>query len=174
MADPNAPSSLGMANPATASALFLREAEVRRGIELLYFGHSHLMRTLDDMLAREGLGRAHQRALYFIARRPGLVISDLIALLGITKQSLSRVIKDLETRALIKLSTGATDRRQKELRLTDTGASLEARLFAEMRSRMAAAYGDAGQDAVTGFWRVCEGLIPQSERRRIADLQSGG
>ncbi len=36
-----------------------------------------------------------------------------------------------------------------------------------------AAYGDAGQDAVTGFWRVCEGLVPPAERRRIADLQSG-
>ena len=165
--------SLKPTSHAAASALYLREAEVRRGIELLFFGHSYLMRALDDMLAKEGLGRAHQRALYFIARKPGLVISDLIALLGVSKQSLSRVLKDLEGEGLIALKTGASDRRQKELRLTPTGAELEARLFAEVRKGMAAAYGDAGQDAVTGFWRVCEGLIPASERRRIADLQSG-
>lgn len=157
----------------TASALFLREAEVRRGIELLYFGQSHLVRALDDMLAKEGLGRAHQRALYFIARKPGLVISDLLALLGITKQSLSRVIKELDAKGLIMMRTGRNDRRQKEVRLTEQGTALEARLFAEMRARMASAYGDAGQDAVTGFWRVCEGLVPPGERRRIADLQSG-
>ena len=169
----NNPGPYHSANPATASALFLREAEVRRGIELLYFGHSHLMRSIDDMLAREGLGRAHHRALYFIARKPGLVISDLIALLGITKQSLSRVIKDLEERDLLTLQTGRHDRRQKELHLTATGADLESQLFAAMRGQMAGAYGDAGQDAVTGFWRVCEGLIPPAERRRIADLQSG-
>ena len=169
----NNPGSHNPTNAATASALFLREAEVRRGIELLYFGHSHLMRAIDDMLAREGLGRAHHRALYFIARKPGLVISDLIALLGITKQSLSRVIKDLEERALLTLQTGRHDRRQKELHLTPAGAELEAGLFAKMRAQMASAYGDAGQDAVTGFWRVCEGLIPINERRRIADLQSG-
>src|SRR3546814_7261710 len=30
-----------------ASALFLREAEVRRGIEYLYFGHAALWRTID-------------------------------------------------------------------------------------------------------------------------------
>ncbi len=163
-------------NPATimtASALYLREAEVRRGIEMLYFGHNHLMRRLDELLAKEGLGRAHQRALYFIARRPGLVISDLIALLGVTKQSLSRVLKDLETHGLIAFATGRSDRRQKEVRLTDAGEDLEARLFTELRKAMAAAYSDAGQDAVTGFWRVCEGLIPQADRRRIADLQSG-
>ncbi len=157
----------------TASALFLREAEVRRGIELLFFGQSHLVRALDDILEKEGLGRAHQRALYFIARRPGLVISDLLALLGVTKQSLSRVLKELEARGLITLATGRSDRRQKELRLTDSGSVLEARLFVELRTRMAAAYGDAGQDAVSGFWRVCEGLVPKGERRRIADLQSG-
>lgn len=170
---PNNPSNIHSANPATASALFLREAEVRRGIELLYFGHSHLMRSIDDMLTAENLGRAHHRALYFVARKPGLVISDLIALLGITKQSLSRVIKDLEERSLLTLQTGRHDRRQKELHLTATGSELEAKLFAEMRGQMASAYGDAGQDAVTGFWRVCEGLIPMNERRRIADLQSG-
>ena len=168
MADPNNP-----AHSLTASALFLREAEVRRGIELLYFGHNYLVRALDDMLAKEGLGRAHQRALYFIARKPGLVISDLLALLGITKQSLSRVIKELDGKGLITMRTGRNDRRQKEVRLTEEGAALEARLFAEMRARMASAYGDAGQDAVTGFWRVCEGLVPPGERRRIADLQSG-
>lgn len=168
MPDPNNP-----AHSMTASALYLREAEVRRGIELLYFGHSHLVRALDDMLAKEGLGRAHQRALYFIARKPGLVISDLLALLGITKQSLSRVIKELDAKELISMRTGRNDRRQKEVRLTEEGAALEARLFAEMRTRMASAYGDAGQDAVTGFWRVCEGLVPPNERRRIADLQSG-
>lgn len=172
MADPNIYAGAS-ANPATASALFLREAEVRRGIELLYFGHSHLLRAIDDNLAKEGLGRAHHRALYFIARKPGLVISDLIALLGITKQSLSRVIKELEARKLLTLQTGRHDRRQKELHLTEEGAALEAKLFADMRTGMASAYGDAGQDAVTGFWRVCEGLIPASERRRIADLQRG-
>src|SRR3546814_19350047 len=52
-----------------ASALFLREAEVRRGIEYLFFGHAALWRTIDARLAEKELGRAHYRALYFIARQ---------------------------------------------------------------------------------------------------------
>src|SRR3546814_20566518 len=63
-----------------ASALFLREEEVRRGIEFLFFAHASLWRAIDARLAEKELGRAHYRALYFIARQPGLTISDLLAL----------------------------------------------------------------------------------------------
>jgi DNA-binding MarR family transcriptional regulator len=150
-----------------ASALFLREEEVRRGIELLYFGHSHMLRSIDEGLAAKGLGRAHHRALYFIARSPGLIISDLIALLGITKQSLSRVVRDLEQAGYLELKQGRNDRRQKEIRLTAAGVALEAELFAEMRVRMADAYAAAGQEAVTGFWHVCEGLIPAETLKAV-------
>src|SRR5690606_24559731 len=76
----------------SASPLFLRESEIRRGVELLYFGYSHLYRGIDEGLAKQGLGRAHHRALYFIARQPDLKVSDLLRILGITKQSLGRVL----------------------------------------------------------------------------------
>src|ERR1700712_4674814 len=84
----------------SASPLFLREPEIRRGVELLYFGYSHLTRTIDEGLAQQGLGRAHHRALYFIARQPDLTVSDLLRLLAITKQSLGRVLGDLSERRL--------------------------------------------------------------------------
>jgi DNA-binding MarR family transcriptional regulator len=157
-----------------ASALFLREAEVRRGIELLFFGHAHFWRTIDAALAERGLGRAEYRALYFIARQPGLTVSALLALLGITKQSLGRVLKPLEARELVIARPGGRDRRQKELRLTDAGREMEAALFVLLRDAMGRAYSAAGQDAVTGFWRVNEALIPQRERPRVARLGDGG
>lgn len=155
-----------------ASALFLREAEVRRGIEYLFFGHASLWRAIDMRLAENELGRAHYRALYFIARQPGLTISDLLALLGITKQSLGRVVKDLEARAMIATRPGNRDRRQKELRLTDAGRAIEAAIFAQLRDAMSRAYTQAGQAAVTGFWQVSEALVPARERGRIAKLGS--
>ena len=62
----------------SASPLFLREPEIRRGIELLYFGYSHMTRSIDEGLAQMGLGRAHHRALYFIARQPDLTVSQLL------------------------------------------------------------------------------------------------
>lgn len=166
MAVPNAP----LQSPA-ASPLFLREAEIRRGVELLYFGYSHLTRAIDEELGAQGLGRAHHRALYFIARQPNLTVSDLLKLLAITKQSLGRVLNDLSQRSLVESSAGAIDRRQKLLRLTTEGKALETKLFEALRERMSGAYGKAGQSAVTGFWQVLEGLIPVDEIGRIIALQ---
>lgn len=155
-----------------ASPLFLREGEVRRGVELLYFGYTRLTRSIDEGLAEHGLGRAHHRALYFIARQPDLTVSELLAYLAITKQSLGRVINDLTTRGYVETQPGKIDRRQKLLRLTGLGAAFEGQLFDSLRVKLASAYAAAGQESVTGFWRVLEGLIPENERDMVIALQA--
>src|SRR5204862_117628 len=124
----------------SASPLFLREPEIRRGLELLYFGNSHVTRSIDRGLARQGLGRAHHRALYFIARRPNMSVSDLLALLAITKQSLGRVLNELAERGLVESRPGERDRRQRLLRLTDAGAKLEGELYEAQREKLSGAY----------------------------------
>jgi len=153
-----------------ASPLFLRESEVRRGIELLYFGYANMIRGADTILADRNLGRAHHRAMYFIARRPGLPVFELLRLLAITKQSLSRVLADLMTQRLVEQAVGTHDKRQRLLKLTIAGSALEAELFAALNERMAAAYGQAGQQAVSGFWAVLAGLVPITDRAMIAAL----
>jgi DNA-binding MarR family transcriptional regulator len=168
----------------SASPLFLRESEIRRGIELLYFGNSHITRSIDRGLARQGLGRAHHRALYFIARKPDMPVSDLLALLAITKQSLGRVLNELIERGLVETRPGERDRRQRLppvalarrqrlLRLTPSGVELEASLYDALRERLSAAYSQAGQGAVSGFWAVLEGLIPPDEMPRVEALRKG-
>lgn len=156
--------------PGPASALFLRDSEVRKGIELLYFGYGAMIRGADRILARQGLGRAHHRALYFIARQPGLAVSDLLRLLSITKQSLSRVLSDLVQHGLVESRTGEADRRRRLLTLTASGMALEAELLEALRERVAAAYAQAGQQAVTGFWAVLAGLVPVEDRALILAL----
>ncbi len=166
MVDASAP-ALGTSR---ASPLFLREPEIRRGIELLYFGYTNMIRGADAILESRGLGRAHHRALYFIARQPGLAVSDLLRLLAITKQSLSRVLADLMSRGLVAQQVGTHDRRQRLLSLTEAGAELEGLLFDAVRERMASAYAQAGQQAVGGFWAVLVGLIPPQDRPMVEEL----
>lgn len=155
----------------SASPLFLRESEVRRGIELLYFGYSNLTRSADQGLTAQGLGRAHHRVMYFVARQPDLTVSQLLGLLAITKQSLGRVLNELTERGLVEMRPGERDRRQRLLRLTPAGQELEAALFDTIRTRLSAAYASAGQHAVGGFWAVLEGLIPADDKARIAALR---
>ena len=163
---------VNMAAPTqSASPLFLREPEIRRGIELLYFGNSHVTRSIDRGLAEQGLGRAHHRALYFIARKPNMAVSDLLALLGITKQSLGRVLNELAERGLVEARPGERDRRQRLLRLTPAGTALENELYDSLRAKLSTAYSKAGQGAVGGFWAVLEGLIPDEERARVEALR---
>lgn len=161
-----------MGHVPAASPLFLREPELRRGMELLYFGQSHLTRSIDRGLALQGLGRAHHRALYFIARRPDMTVSELLAILGITKQSLGRVLSELAERGMVETRPGERDRRQRLLRLTQEGARMEAELFEAARVKFSAAYARAGQQAVGGFWAVLEGLVPEEERPRMESLRA--
>jgi DNA-binding MarR family transcriptional regulator len=163
---------VNMAAAATSPALFLREPELRRGMELLYFGHAHLHRSIDRGLAAQGLGRAHHRALYFIARQPDLTVSELLALLGITKQSLGRVLSELSERDYVETRPGERDRRQRLLRLTKAGSDLESELFEVVREKMSAAYSRAGADAVAGYWTVLEGMIPPEEMPQVERLRS--
>ncbi|MGE0774185.1 MAG: MarR family transcriptional regulator [Sphingomonadaceae bacterium] len=158
----------------SASPLFLREAEIRRGIELLYFGYLNFTETADATLERQGLGRAHHRALYFIAQSPEMPVGDLLKLLRITKQSLGRVLGDLSDRGYLQILPGLRDRRQRLLKLTDSGAALEAELFEALRTKMTEAYSEAGQGSVTGFWRVLESLIPADQRSRLPNLGNVG
>lgn len=172
MAGPISSAHSSLATP-RASPLFLREPEIRRGVELLYFGYGNMTRSADPVLGEHGLGRAHHRALYFIARQPGLTVGELLRLLAITKQSLGRVLSELTERDLVGTTSGEQDRRQKLLRLTAAGVALEVDLFDRFRERLSAAYLHAGQEAVTGFWQVLEGLIPVEDRPLVMDLSRG-
>ena len=154
-----------------SSASLPNEDDVRRGVELLYFGYTRLTRSVDDKLTDYGLGRAHNRALYFIARQPDLSVSDLLRILAITKQSLGRVLNDLSAHGLIESRPGSTDRRQKLLSLTEKGVKFEATLFDILYKGMTSAYTSAGGDAVKGFWQVLERLIPEAERPMVEILQ---
>jgi len=142
-------------------ALFLREEELRRGIEMMFFAYRDFTGEADSILAEQDMGRAHHRAIYFIGRHPGITVSDLLAILKITKQSLSRVLSGLMQDGFVLQKPGTQDRRQRLLFLTDTGIALEARLTALQGRRFAAAYREAGAEAVDGFQQVLRGLMDQ-------------
>ena len=51
-------------------ALFLREEELRRGIELMFFAYRDFTGEADSILAEQNMGRAHHRAIYFHRAQP--------------------------------------------------------------------------------------------------------
>ena len=147
--------------------LFLREEELRRGIELLFFAYRDFISDPDAILRDFGFGRAHHRALHFIGRHPGITVSELLAILKITKQSLSRVLSQLIELDYVRQQKGARDRRQRLLYLTENGRDLERALSTPQRARVARAYREAGGEAVAGFMKVLVGLIDADERHAV-------
>ncbi|HEV7369860.1 MarR family winged helix-turn-helix transcriptional regulator [Arenibaculum sp.] len=143
--------------------LFLREEELRQGMELLFYAYRDFTAGPDAMLSRLGFGRAHHRVIYFVGRNPQITVTDLLAILRITKQSLSRVLGELLRQGYVMQRPGVRDRRQRLLELTDKGVELERLLSEDQRQRIARAYRKAGAEAVEGFRKVMLGIIDQDE-----------
>jgi DNA-binding MarR family transcriptional regulator len=142
-----------------ANLLFLREDELRQGIELLYYAYRDFTAEPDAMLARYGFGRAHHRVIYFVGRHPQMSVSELLGILRITKQSLARVLGQLVRQGFIVQQTGKSDRRQRLLQLTPAGIELERELSENQRHRIERAYAEAGPQAVEGFRKVMLQII---------------
>ena len=137
----------------------ITEEEVRQGIELLFFAYRDFTAEPDAILARYGFGRAHHRVIHFVGRHPQMTVSELLAILRITKQSLSRVLGQLVRQEFIIQQPGSYDRRQRLLELTPKGRNLERQLSKPQRARIADAYRQAGSQAVEGFRKIMLGII---------------
>jgi DNA-binding MarR family transcriptional regulator len=131
---------------------------LRQGFDLLYFAQRDLEAAGAALLEQHGLQGGHRRVIHFLARQPESNVTELLELLGLTKQSLGRLLNELEAQALIKHRQGIQDRRQRLLSLTDSGRALERQLWEQQRIRIARAFREAGPQAVEGFRRVLDGL----------------
>ena len=147
----------------------LREDALRQGIELLFYAYRDFTAEPDAMLGRYGFGRAHHRVLHFVGRSPGITVSDLLGILRITKQSLSRVLSVLLEQGYVAQTQGRADRRQRLLTLTPAGLALERKLYERQRERLAVAYREAGATAVDGFRRVMRGIMNDTARAWLDD-----
>ena len=150
--------------------LFLTDEQLRKGIEAMFFAYRGFTADPDRILADMAYGRAHHRAVHFIHRSPGTTVNNLLAILGVTKQSLNRVLRALVEDGLVRSEVGMRDKRERHLFLTDDGEALERKLSDAQRDRMRTAYRAAGPEAVTGFRQVLEAMMDEDMRKRYDAL----
>jgi DNA-binding MarR family transcriptional regulator len=113
-------------------------------IELLFFAYRDFTADPDRILNGFGFGRAHHRALYFVNRNPGMTVAELLTILGITKQSLSRVLRQLIEAGHIRQVEGQSDRRQRLLFPTRAGRELILELSRPQSRRIDTALKNSG------------------------------
>ncbi len=163
----------GVAAPGGESLLFLTDEQLRKGIEAMFFAYRAFTADPDQILEGMDYGRAHHRAIHFINRQPGLTVSALLSVLGVTKQSLNRVLRALVEDGLVEARVGRRDKRARHLHLTEKGAALERQLSDSQRARMRAAYRAAGPVAVAGFRQVLEAMMDPDLRRTYMAMKDG-
>lgn len=150
--------------------LFLTDDQLLQGIELLFFAYRGFTSDPDRILENYTYGRAHHRAIHFIHRRPGTTVNALLDILGVTKQSLNRVLRQLIEDGLVDSKVGVKDRRERHLHLTPSGEAMESDLSATQRKRLRKAYKEAGPDAVQGFRKVLENIMDPEMRQHVKKL----
>jgi DNA-binding MarR family transcriptional regulator len=114
-------------------------------IELFFFAYRDFVGDADRLLEAYGFGRAHHRVLYFVSRRPGLTIAELLEILRITKQSLNRVLRELVDKNFVEIRAGTLDRRRRQLYATLDGERLALRLALVQTRRFALALDQLGE-----------------------------
>ena len=126
-------------------------------IEQFFFAYRDFVGDADRLLEAYGFGRAHHRVLYFVSRRPGLTIAELLEILRITKQSLNRVLRELVDKNFVEIQAGALDRRRRQLYATPDGERLALKLALVQTRRFALALeqlGDGGLPSAQAFLKA--------------------
>ena len=160
--------------PGGETLLFLTDEHLRKGIEAMFFAYRGFTADPDRILEDYGYGRAHHRAIHFIHRTPGTTVNNLLSILGVTKQSLNRVLRTLIEDELVESRVGQRDRRERHFHLSLAGEALDQALSDALRDRMRLAFRSAGPEAVAGFRTVLEAMMDPDLRRHYQGVVERG
>ena len=141
-------------------------------ITLFFFAYRDFTADADRKLQEIGFGRAHHRVLFFVSRKPGMTVAELLMILGITKQSLARVLKQMISKGYIIQKTGSSDRRQRLLYPTSTGREFVLDLSRMQSKRISHALEEAGLDNSQILFDFLGAMVDEQERKIVEELIS--
>ena len=151
------------------SPFFLNDKEIRKVIELLFFSYRDFTSGPDKILEKLNFGRAHHRVIYFVGKKNHITIKELLGVLQITKQSLSRVLNQLVSEKFILVSTG-TDKRTKKLSLTDKGKKLENELSTIQIKKIREVINRFDVENINGFKQILYEMIEDNNKKTFQEI----
>ena len=149
--------------------LFLNNNELRKIIELIFFSYRDFTLGPDKILDKLNFGRAHHRIIYFVGKKKEITIKDLLMILKITKQSLSRVLNQLVKEKYILVSIG-NDKRTKNLCLTKKGLEFEQSLSQIQIDKIKRAIKNIDETDINGFKKILYSMIDEETKKLFNEL----
>ena len=151
------------------SPFFLNDKEIRKVIELLFFSYRDFTSGPDKILDKLNFGRAHHRVIYFVGKKNHITIKELLGVLQITKQSLSRVLNQLVSEKFILVSTGV-DKRTKKLSLTEKGKKLENELSTIQIKKIREVINRFDVENINGFKQILYEMIEDNNKKTFQEI----
>ena len=149
--------------------LFLNEKEIRKIIEIIFFSYRDFTSGPDKLLEKINFGRAHHRVIYFVGKRENLTIKELLSILQITKQSLSRVLNQLVREKYVILTSGE-DKRTKKLSLSKKGQDLEKKLSEIQIIKIYNVIKEFDELDINGFKKVLFRMIDKKNQKKFNEI----
>ena len=151
------------------SPFYLNDKEIRKVIELVFFSYRDFTAGPDQILEKLNFGRAHHRVIYFVGKKDKITIKELLRVLKITKQSLSRVLNQLVREGFIVVSTGL-DKRTKNLSLTNKGLNLENELSTIQIQKIKQVINNFNKENIDGFKKILYEMIEADNKTTFQHL----
>ena len=144
--------------------LFLKNKELKIAFELLFFTIKDFDRNISFLLKKFGYNKTHFAVIFLASNNYYLTIKDLLIILDIKKQSLSKIINKLKNYEIIILKKSKKDKRNKNIYLTKKGLKIEKKITNKQINNIANAYKNAGKDSINGFKKILLNLLSKTSK----------
>ena len=139
--------------------LYLKDDDLKEFIEKIFVSYRESFNDAKKTLDKYSLGIAHHKVIHLLSINEGIVISELLKKLKITKQSLNRVIKDLKKFEIIEFKRGEKDSRLKHVFLSTKGIKISEEIFSSQKLRIYNALLNSTSNEVNNFYKVLKKII---------------
>ena len=139
--------------------LYLKDDQLKEFIEKIFITYRATFSDAKKILDSYSLGIAHHKVIHLLSLYEGITISELLKKLKVTKQSLNRVLKDLNKLEAINYKKGKKDTRMRHVYLNDKGSKIFNEVFAIQKKRIYKALLNSNYKEVLHFNNVLEKII---------------
>jgi len=139
--------------------IYLKDEQIKDFIEKIFYAYRETFKDPKKILNKYSLGIAHLKVINLISLHKGITISELLDKLKITKQSLNRVLKELNENKILIYRQDRNDSRVKHVFLNEKGKNLSNEIYYEQKKRIYNALKNSNPEAVLHFNYVIEKII---------------
>ena len=146
-----------------SSLLYLRDDKLKETLNNFFLVFKNFENQILENASDNNFGIADIRCILVILLNPGITFNELIIKLGITKQSLNRVLKILIDEKMVIQEVNKKDKRMKNLFLSNESKKIVNDLINPTLKEISGAFQKSGSEAVSGFNQTFLNLMSKNK-----------